>query len=159
MATICLNGQAIVDAIIDTGASKTIVDAETAKKMGLQGTIWCTGPDDTHFGSFHGPGPGECAYAGLVEGPVEVWFSDEVHVRIPVLYVVPKGREPICIVGTDLLQSHKVGNWMFQSVGHDRGRGYLGWHSPKGHFYKTALLNAPEAGCKPHKTVTPADAP
>lgn len=76
---------AFVEAIIDTGGARSMIDYETAKALGLNIQL----ADATQsFGSFWGPSGAPCEYFGRVKGPVEIRFSSDVSFRLPELKII-----------------------------------------------------------------------
>ena len=64
-------GDTVVEAIGDTGGSKSLIDVELAKQMGLH---MLEAPNG-EFGTYYGPGGEEKAYYGKVPGPLTIRFS------------------------------------------------------------------------------------
>lgn len=62
---------AVVEALMDTGGARSVIDKHTVAKMGLS-------IEKVDCGSFWGLGAGPVPYLGRVAGPVRVQFSKKV---------------------------------------------------------------------------------
>lgn len=74
VAVVTVN-DALTHAIVDTGASSTVMDVKMARALGVPLQL-ATG---TNCGTYTTPGPhSSTAYAGLIEGPVTLKFNEHV---------------------------------------------------------------------------------
>ena len=101
-------GKGVVDAVIDTGAARTIIDAETAKRMGLPIEV---ATRSKSFGTYWGPSGPESHYYGRIPGPVKVEFSKDIFITLPEIKVI-NSLEPLVLLGTDLL-TDSTQEWAF----------------------------------------------
>jgi hypothetical protein len=69
-------GKGVCEAILDTGAARTMIDETTATQMGLD--IEVATPEKS-FGSFWGPSGPEAKYYGRVKGPVYIHIGPKVY--------------------------------------------------------------------------------
>ena len=91
-------GKAVVgEAVINTGGSKCLIDADSAEQYGLEVTVG-------DAGYFWGPSNKAEPYYGNVEGPVTLQFNEDLKMVLPELKVVQGTRtDPLFIVGTDMM--------------------------------------------------------
>ena len=92
-------GNGVIDAVLDTGGARSVIDADTARQLGLKIE---RATARKNFGSFWGPSSKPVNYYGRIKGPVKVRFSRHVSVVLRELKVVSHG-EPLGILGTDFL--------------------------------------------------------
>ena len=64
----------VMEGIGDTGTTRSLMDLETARRVGLQIEV----AHGLEFGTYFGPGSKERPYAGRVVGPVVLRFGKEV---------------------------------------------------------------------------------
>ena len=64
----------VMEGIGDTGVTRSLMDRETARRVGLQIEV----AHGLEFGTYFGPGSKERPYAGRVVGPVVLRFGKEV---------------------------------------------------------------------------------
>ena len=76
---VAVNG-ACMEAIVDTGGCRSMMDLGTAQAAGLKVKLSGSGES---YGSFYGAAGEVHEYAGIVEGPVELQFSREVKLQLP----------------------------------------------------------------------------
>ena len=65
---------AVMEGIGNTGTTSSLMDLETARRVGLQIEV----AQGLEFGTYFGPGSKERPYAGHVVGPVVLRFGKEV---------------------------------------------------------------------------------
>jgi hypothetical protein len=85
----------LTEVILDTAGSRTMIDSNTARALGLDVT-W------ERVGQFSGVGGGALTYAGMVKGPVEIKFSSKVVLHLDEVKVFDH-PEPIILLGDDIL--------------------------------------------------------
>ena len=69
-----------------------------------------------NFGSYSSPGYGPKPYAGIVHGPVDLRFSQEVMIQVPFMWVI-QSEKPQIIVSIDLLCSGRdISRWNWKSI-------------------------------------------
>ena len=71
-------------AMAETGAHGCIIDEQSAAAMWLDVMPATNG----NFGSYSSLGFGPKPYAGIVHGPVDLCFSQEVMMQVPFLRVI-----------------------------------------------------------------------
>ena len=64
----------VMEGIGDTGATRSLMDMEMARQIGLQIEV----AQGSEFGTYFGPGSKERPYAGRMVGPVVLRFGKEV---------------------------------------------------------------------------------
>lgn len=150
VATVLL-GDCVIDAVLDTGAVRTIVDKHTAECLALENTVY----DRKAFGRFHGPGGAAGSYVGKIEGPVRIHFGEEAYLDAPNIHVTEESANSLLLIGADVLEVRRRGDWSYHSVGGDEdGRGFIVLKQPgKDRRVKISLLNCPEQGRKFHLTI------
>ena len=91
--------QAVVNAMIDTGAHGTIIDKATTTAMKLDVT-----PAEAKggFGCYSSPGYPPRPYAGIVHGPVALRFGPEIVLQVPFIRII-ESNKPQVLLGVDLL--------------------------------------------------------
>lgn len=89
----------MVEAILDTGGARSMVDLETAKAMKLDVE---KATRKVNFGSFIGPNGRPTYYYGRVKGPITFKFGGDVELTLQELKII-RHEEPLVLVGTDLL--------------------------------------------------------
>ena len=95
---VAFNGS-VTDVLLDTGGSRTMMDIDSAKKLGL--TIQHT-DRDVHYGSWSGPGDKSQYYVGRVPGPVLVRFDAQVVIPLAKVKLI-QTTEPLILLGSDLM--------------------------------------------------------
>ncbi len=112
MAVVGLQG-AICNAIIDTGACKSLIDRRLAEAMRLPIEV----AQNNDWGTYIGAGAMEKAYYGGIRGPINVRFDGMVNVALPYLRVIDHSH-PILLIGADILRSSHAspGLWHFGGV-------------------------------------------
>ena len=107
-------GKAMVgEAVIDTGGSKSLIDAVSAEQYGLEVTVG-------DAGYFWGPGNKAEPYYGKVEDPVTLQFDEDLKIVLLELKVVRGTRtDPLFIVGSDMMAPEHPGALDFLNVGFD----------------------------------------
>lgn len=101
----------VVEAIMDTGGARSLVDVDTARQMGLE-------VKEGDAGYFWGPGNAATSYFGRVVGPVRLQFEDNLVLTLPELKVVKGTRkDPLLILGSDLMAPCQEGEWDFVDIG------------------------------------------
>lgn len=98
IARVGINGN-LIEALLDTGGEKSMVDVSLAELLGLR---YQRGRG-SEFGKYITAGGHVQPYHGLVRGPVDVRFSENVTVPLRFIKVVEHG-EPVLILGADLLR-------------------------------------------------------
>ena len=88
-------GGACMEAIVDTGGCRSMMDLGTAKAAGLP--IKLATPTES-YGSFYGAAGEVHEYAGIVEGPVMLKFNKEVSLALPSIKLL-KGDQPLVLIG------------------------------------------------------------
>ena len=78
-------GRGVCEAVIDTGAAKTIIDYQTAMKMGLTIEV---ATKENNFGSFWEPSGPESLYYGRVPGKVKIEFGPGLYVNVGEIKVI-----------------------------------------------------------------------
>ena len=69
-------------------------------------------------GYFWGPGNTLEPYYGKVMGPVHIQFAEDVQMVLPELRVVDCTRkDPLFIIGTDMMAPEHPGSWDFYTWG------------------------------------------
>lgn len=89
----------LIEAIADTGGSRSLIDYDTARTLGLSVQ---KASAEKSCGSYYGPGGKLQKYYGIVEGPIAVQFDDQVVLKLQHLKVV-RHPEPLLLFGADLL--------------------------------------------------------
>lgn len=117
IVTVAING-AVVDAIVDSGGARSLIDSRTARLLGL---TWEEAKNG-EAGLFWGPGGEPTPYKGLVRGPVKLQFGQGVTVELDALRVIAH-REPLVLLGGDFMAPRAGTAWRFQSLGIDAVRG------------------------------------
>lgn len=108
-------GKGVVNALVDTGGARCMVDVNTAKKLGLSIEVAGTG---SRFGSFTGPNGATVPYYGKIKGPVRLDVGPEVYLEVPDIKVIVHPSNML-ILGTDVLVQ-SWNEWRFRHVGiHD----------------------------------------
>ncbi len=105
---------------MDTGGACTIMDISFAKRLQLPVKLQTCG----EFGTFIVPGRTlPHPYPGIIKGPLQLHFDDEVMVTLPHVLLIAHGK-PIFILGADVL-SHQGGHdeWSFDSLGPGKMKG------------------------------------
>ena len=107
-------GEAVVgEVVINTGGSKSLINADSAKQYGLEVIVG-------DVGYFWGPGNKAEPYYGKVKGPVTLQFDADLKMVLPELKVVWGTRnDPLFIVGSDMMAPEHPGAWDFLNVGFD----------------------------------------
>ena len=101
----------VIEALLDTGGAKSLVDVDTAEQMGLE-------VKQGEAGYFWGPGNTATPYYGRVEGPIRLQFDETVTLTIPELKVVKGTRnDPLLILGCDFMTRGQEGEWDFVNIG------------------------------------------
>ena len=111
----------LVEAIVDTGGARSIIDEHTARELGLHVELATA---TRGHGAFWGPGATPIKYHGVVPGPVHVQFSHNVTLTLPEIKVI-QHMEPLVILGADLMRYNRGKGWTFKYVGVDGKRGGL----------------------------------
>ena len=75
----------VCEAVIDTGGSKSIIDADSAAQYGLEVHVG-------DAGYFWGPGNKAKPYYGKVEGPLTLQFDTNLKMVLPELKVIKGTR-------------------------------------------------------------------
>ena len=70
---------------------------------------------ERYLGFFYGPSGEPTAYAAVVEGSVHLHFGPDVVLAIPKLKVV-HNKEPIILVGTDMMKASSVAYFKIQII-------------------------------------------
>jgi hypothetical protein len=105
-------GKGVVEAIVDTGGSRCMIDLKTATKLGLPIEV---ATPQKHFGSFYGPNGVSTPYYGRVKGPVRIDVGPDVYLSVPDIKVV-QHKDPLVLLGTDVLVN-SWNDWVFHYVG------------------------------------------
>ena len=134
--------ECVMDAVLDIGATRTVIDEKTARYMSYSKTEW----HPTRFGKFYGPGGTEGKYVGKMWGPLRIYFDADVWLETPEIIVTEEGKTSLLLIGADLLTIKRKGAWSYSSIGGEEdGRGYLTLKRPKlEKYHKITLLNCPE---------------
>ena len=105
-------GKAMVgEAVIDSGGSKSLINADSAEQYGLEVTVG-------DVGYFWGPGNKAEPYYSKVEGPVTLQFNADLKMVLPELKVVRGTRtDPLFIAGLDIMTPEHPGALDFLNVG------------------------------------------
>ena len=91
-------GNGVLEAIVDTGGARSLIDLDTAKTLGLEVEM----AKSNNMGNFWGPGGEVMGYSGTVRGPIKFQIAASVYLEAPELKVI-KHSEPLLIMGTDVL--------------------------------------------------------
>ena len=134
--------ECVMDAVLDIGATRTVIDEKTARYMSYSKTEW----HPTRFGKFYGPGGTEGKYVGKMWGPLRIYFDADVWLETPEIIVTEEGKTSLLLIGADLLTIKRRGAWSYSSIGGEENGGvYLTLKCPKLEKYcKITLLNCPE---------------
>ena len=93
-------GDAVCEAVVDTGGAKSMIDYSMAKRLGLPVEL---AEVEGEFGRFYGPSADSLVgYHGRIPGPIKFKFDEKVEFELPELKVIKNG-EPICLIGSDLM--------------------------------------------------------
>lgn len=109
----CVEG-AVIEVTLDSGGGRTMIDANTAKLIGLD-VEWAS-ETNKHYGTFSGVSGSSCQYLGVTRGPVNIQFAPGVTFRLKELKVF-NYPEPLLLVGTDLLGFSPTNNCTFSYLG------------------------------------------
>ena len=104
-------GKGLIEAIVDTGGARSLIDVDTARTLGLDIEL----AKSNNMGNFWGPGGEVMGYLGTVRGPIKFQMTRQVTLEAPELKVI-KHAEPLLIIGTDVLVDSR-NEWRFQYVG------------------------------------------
>ena len=104
---------ACVEGFLDSGAGTTLWDMDTARLSGLEVREASAAH---HLGTFWGAGSEETAYAGIIEGPITLQWSQDVTVTVPCIMVI-HSRSPLVLWGTDVMA--RRGAWTFETLGYN----------------------------------------
>lgn len=113
-------GTGVIDAVLDTGGARSVIDVGTARELGLRVE---RATARKNFGSFWGPSSKPVNYYGRVRGPITIKFSENITITLKELKVVSHG-EALLILGTDFLVWGDQ-PWQFGAIGMKEGRAYL----------------------------------
>ena len=131
---------AVTEAIGDTGATRSLIDMELARSMGLP----IQRAKGTDCGTYFGPGSEERPYVGRVIGPITLRFNKEVTIELRELKVIAH-NEPLLLIGADVLCGGRSG-WSYRSIGvGPTGRGVLTFANGR-RTVAVPLVNAPVYG-------------
>ena len=97
--------ECIMDAVLDIGATRTVIDEKTARYMSYSKTKW----HPTRFGKFYGPGGMEGKYVGKMWGPLHIYFDADVWLETPEIIVTEEGKTSLLLIGADLLTIKRRG--------------------------------------------------
>jgi hypothetical protein len=97
--SLCRIGNGVIEAMLDTGGARSMIDLQTAEMLGLEVERTTS---TKYFGCFYSASAVPTPYAGRVKGPVDVQFSDKVTFQMKELKVIHY-PEPLVLIGTDLL--------------------------------------------------------
>ena len=100
-----------VEGFMDSGAGTTLWDLRTAERSGLP----LRTANEGELGTYWGAGGDEIAYAGMIEGPIEVAWAPDIRVIIPFIMVI-QTHHPLVLWGTDVMK--RLGKWAFRSLGY-----------------------------------------
>ena len=140
----------VMEGIGDTGATRSLMDLETARRVGLQIEV----AHGSEFGTYFGPGSKERPYAGRVVGPVVLRFGKEVQLELRELKLIHHS-EPLLLIGADVLCGGRAG-WTYRAMGVGAaGKGMIIFANGK-RTVSLPLVNAPRLG-RP-RFVSPASA-
>ena len=89
----------VMDAVLDIGATRIIIDEKTTKYMSYPRTEW----HPTRFGKFYRPGGIEGKYVGKMWGPLCVYFNADIWLETPEIIVTKEGKTSLLLIGTNLL--------------------------------------------------------
>lgn len=90
----------LTTAIFDSGGARSMVDVDTATKLGID---WVPAKNG-EFGSCQGIGGEPLAYTGQARNPVWVQLDKEVVLFVPAMKVI-QHPHPILIIGGDTLRA------------------------------------------------------
>jgi hypothetical protein len=98
--------------IIDTGAHRTIIDMQMAKKLGLS-----VRTQNLNFGKFSVPGSEAVhAYAGVVDGPTTIQVGEGLCATVTNMRVI-QHPHPFMLLGADVLSGGRPsGAWNFTGL-------------------------------------------
>ena len=99
--------------MLDTAGARTMIDMETANKLGLPVEKVSS---TKYFGSFYSASGVPTPYAGRVRGPVRLQFSESVTFTLREMKVI-NYPESLILIGTDLLGSSSAEGYTFAYVG------------------------------------------
>jgi len=105
-------GRGVCEAVIDTGAAKTLIDYDTAIKMGLKVEL---ATEEKSFGSFWGPSGPERKYYSRIPGEVRIEFGPGLYVCLKEIKVITS-VELMVLIGTDIL-TDSTQQWRFTNIG------------------------------------------
>ena len=114
-------GGAVLEALLDTGGARTMIDETTARLAKLP---MRRATKERDCGWFYSPSGEATPYVGTIEGPVTVRFSKDVVIEVAEVKVVAN-KEPMVLIGTDTMVAPDDDRaWRFAHVGLDhRTRG------------------------------------
>lgn len=130
----------LLEGIGDTGATRTLLDIATARRIGLPVEV----AKGAEFGTYFGPGSAEKPYAGRVAGPVVLNFGREVSLELKELKLIHH-PEPLFLIGADVLCGGRAG-WTYRAMGVGAaGKGMIIFANGK-RTVSLPLVNAPVLG-------------
>jgi hypothetical protein len=112
LGLVTINGN-LTEVVLDTAGSRTMLDSNTAKTLGLK-VDWAD--ENSTIGTFSGVGGSALKYAGILKGPVEIRFSDKVVLNLDEVKVFDH-PEPIILIGDDLLGHANKTSYTFCYLG------------------------------------------
>ena len=133
---------AVMEGIGDTGATRSLMDLETARRVGLQVEV----AHGSEFGTYFGPGSKERPYAGRVVGPVVLRFGKEVQLELRELKLIHHS-EPLLLIGADVLCGGRAG-WTYRAMGCGKRDDYL---CQREAHHVTAPRQRPDVGASPFR--------
>lgn len=92
-------GRGIVNALVDTGGARCMVDINIVKKLGLSIEVAGT---NSKFGSYTGRNGATVPYYGKVKAPVRIYVGLDIYLEVPDLKVIIHPSN-VLILGTDVL--------------------------------------------------------
>ena len=114
---VAINGDC-TECIIDTGGARTMLDKATASAAGLSITLPGEGVE---VGGYYQPSGGDIIYYhGVVQGPVQLRFSEDVVISIGELKVL-ESTDPMILIGADAMAAPlqaRCPGWQFLHIGY-----------------------------------------
>ena len=112
-SALCGLGEGVVEVMLDTARARSMIDMETALKLGLPVEKVSS---TKYFGSFYSASGVPTPYAGRVKGPVRLRFSERVSFTLREMKVI-NYPDSLILIGTDLLGRSPTGGYSFAYVG------------------------------------------
>lgn len=108
-------GDGVIEALLDTGGARCMIDTTTADKLGLTVEVATT---EKNWGSFFGPNDKSIPYYGRIKGPITIGIGPGIYLTVADIKVI-KHRSPLLLLGTDVLVN-SWNDWRFHTIGIDK---------------------------------------